>query len=183
MLKNIEKSIEMLKKLKGKQQQQKIREGLSELFKAMGYGAISEEILNNREAKRNALFGLKMCLSDKKSNRYNTKGETIWVCPPEKIEKLKWFESEMKDVIELLEDNTENQKKYLKLKLDYDNANFEYNQRLFEHDEFIKELDRKNNDNWKEELEKWKKETYRLEKIKKDAENKLDNFVMNNLKS
>lgn len=178
---NIEKSIEVLKKLKKEQEQQKIREGLNELFQAMGFGAVAEEILNNREAKRNAIYGLKLYLRDKKSNRYNTNGEVVWVCPPEKIEKLKWFESEMKGIIELLEDNTENEKRYLKLKLDYDNAQFVYNQRLFGHDDFIKKLDRRNNANWKEELKKWKKETDMLERIARDAENELDNFIMSNL--
>lgn len=178
---NIEQSLEVLKQIKEEQEQQRIKEGLSELFKAMGFGAISEEILNNRRAKENAMFGLKMYLRDKKSDRYNTKGEVVWNCPQERIKKLKWFESEMKEIISLLEDNTENQKKYLKLKLDYNNANFEYNQRLFEYEEFIKKLNRKNNNNWEKELEEWKKETDRLEQIKKDTENKLDNFIMSNL--
>lgn len=178
---NIKQSLDALKQIKEEQEQQKIRKGLSELFKAMGYGAIADEILNNREAKRNSAHGLKMYLRDKKSNRYNTKGKTVWVCPQEKFKKLKWFESEMKEVISLLEDNTENQKKYLKLKLDYNNANFEYNQRLFEYEEFIKKLNRKNNNNWEKELEEWEKETDRLEQIKKDTKNKLDNFIMSNL--
>lgn len=179
---NIENGLKLLEELTKQQEQNKLRENLSNLYKEMGYTAISEQILNNRKPKENALYGLKMFIKDKKANRYdvNTR-KIVWSCPPELEEKLNWFESQVKKVIDMLEGNNDKQRQYMELKLNYDNAYYNYSAKLSHHDDFMKELDRKSNDNWREELRQFSEELSKLEEIKKDTENKLDNFVMSNL--
>lgn len=180
---NIEKALETLKELKERQLKEQTKDLLVNLYKEMGYGAIAEEIENNRNAKQNAMLGLKMFIRDKKSNRIDPETRKIvWSPSEERLQELKYFEEVLTKIInETLENNTPKQEEYLKLKLEYDNAYYNYSVKLGLHDSFIKSLDRKNNSNWKEELEKYSEELDKLEKNKKEAENKLDNFVMNNI--
>lgn len=183
-MKNIEEALTILKELKDKQLQEHTKDLLVKLYKEMGYTAVSEEIANNRHAKDNAIYGLKMFIRDKKSKRINPETrEIVWSPSKERLQQLDYFEATLTEIINsTLENNTPKQEEYLKLKLAYNNAHYNYSVKLGLHDSFIHTLDRKNDIDWKEKLEKYSQELDELEAIQKNTENKLDNFVMDNLK-
>lgn len=182
-MKNIEKALEILKGLKDEQLKEQTKQLLVTLYKEMGYNGIAEEIVNNRRSKDNALQGLKMFVRDKKSKRINPETrEVVWTPSEKRLQELDYFEATLTKIInETLENNTSKQEEYLKLKLNYDNAYYNYSVKLGGFDSFIESLDRKNDTKWKDKLNEYDKEMKKLEDIKKDAENKLDNFVMSNL--
>lgn len=174
-------NMEIIKSLQNEQEQQTIRKGLSKIFKNMGFHTVAEEILNNRFPKTNALRALELYTKKQTVDRNTIIEEVTGTHPNKQEQNVKSFENELRKVIELLEYNTENQRRYLSLKCDYMRTSFNLIRKLESLSSFLMELDKENNNNWKKELEVWQQEVDKLEQDKKISENKLDNFVMSNL--
>lgn len=131
---------------------------LSIIAKKLGYTAVAREIKHNRRAKDNLLYVIKGL--DKK---YTNLTE-------EKQELLETVINKLYNLSDLLKSNSKEQLTYLKLKRDYNNATFELA-------EAYKEL------NFLEaRSEQWRKCHCKIEQLHfdfKEAENKLDDFVLN----
>ncbi|WP_405101499.1 hypothetical protein [Oceanobacillus sp. FSL H7-0719] len=175
-MKNVNEIINQLKGIESEQDKQVIKEGLSKMFKELGYGAISEEIANNRKAKSNALYGLDMYYKSAASDRYNTNGEIIYSHTTGYMDRLNSFRDAAAKIINtFLTDGTDSQQEYLKLMDQYNNEYF----RLATIGEKLDQIEiRSDRQEWAKLYEEYKQQQEKAD----TARNKLDKFVFDNIK-
>lgn len=174
-MKKINNLISQLEKINSKADQEIIKNGIAKLFEEMGYLAIAEEIRNNRKAKSNALYGLKMYYKDIVSDRINPLTNEVFPASEELKEKALAFNIAMTKLInKYLTDGNDKQQKYLELKREYDNAYYKLAMIGGKLDQI--EI-RENRKEWEKLHQEYKKQSIIVDELK----NKLDKFVMDHL--
>lgn len=98
-MKNFNNLISQLENINSKADQEIIKNGIAKLFEEMGYLAIAEEIRNNRKAKSNALYGIKMYYRDIVSDRINPVTNDVFPASEELKEKASAFNMAMTKLI------------------------------------------------------------------------------------
>lgn len=174
-MKKIDNLISQLEKINSKADQEIIKNGIAKLFEEMGYLAIAEEIRNNRKAKSNALYGLKMYYKDIVSDRINPLTNEVFPVSIELKRKASVFNMAMKELInKYLTDGNDKQQKYLELKREYDNAYYKFAMIGGKLDQI--EI-RENRKEWEKLHQEYKEQSIIVDELK----NKLDKFVMDHL--
>ena len=150
------------------------KEFLIKIISEMGFTGALSEIKGNRNSLKNALYAINQFCNDKLAKRYDVKTkEVVWKPSEERIKEVEVFRTTMVDLSNYcLDNNTEKESEYLKLKNKYINLMFEIAQAY-------KELDDIEND--KEYINK-SKSIEKLQEKLNEAENKLDLYVMKNFK-
>lgn len=172
---NINVLINQLESFNSKNDREIIKNGISKLFKELGYSAISEEIKNNRKAKSNALYGLSLYYKSAASDMYNTKGEVIYKHTQEYMTKLDEFKNAMTKLINtFLTDGTEKQQIYINLMNEYENEKYKLNEMLIKLDD---DNLRVNKEEWKQLYNQYKLQDEEVKALK----NQLDQFIMSNI--
>ena len=153
---------------------EEIKELLINIFSEMKYSVALNEIIGGRNPLKNAHYIINHYCNDALSKRYNPETmEVVWTPSEERIKDIEALRSTLLQFANYsLSDNTDKESEYLKLKRDYANCMFEIAQ-------LYKELDSiKDRKEYIAKAKSLDEVQYRL----KDLENKLDLFVMSNLK-
>jgi hypothetical protein len=176
----LEKMVNQLNGLYQEETKQTVVNYLSDLFAEMGYGAISQEIRYNRQAKDNAIYGLKMYHSSLTGDLINPDTREVYKRPQDHIETVNKFCDMLKSVIETYLDNgTDKQREYLKLNGEYENAAYLFHEAMNNLNNFFDNATSRTEN--REEYKKIKEEYDKLDKLAKESKNKLDQFVLENL--
>jgi hypothetical protein len=153
---------------------------LADLFAEMGYGAISQEIRYNRQAKDNALYGLKMYHSGLTGDLINPSTNEVYTRSQDHLDTVNKFCDLLKSVIETYLDNgTDKQREYLKLKGQYENTAYLFHEAMFKLNSFFDTATR--GEESRGEYNRIKEEYNKLDKLAIEAKNKLDQFILENL--
>lgn len=173
---NINYLVGQLERFQKKEDKKLIQHEIANIFKELGYNAISEEIRNNRKAKSNALYGLKLYYKSAASDRYNIKGEIVYRHPQSYMDKLNAFKEGIENLINtFLTDGTDKQQEYIRLMEQYENNHYLMSEKLsYLNSEASDNLNR-------EEWLKLHKEYEKQSILCKETKNELDQFVLKQL--
>lgn len=176
----IEKGLQTLENLLKEEEQNDLRQKIAKLVEIMGFNACSKEIEMNRRSKDNAIYALKHYYKDIIGDRTNPITREVFKIPQETIEKADKFKEIFMQLVNKLENNTENQLKYLELKRTYSNETFKMSAMYEKFNQFMDGITERNEKTTKE-LEEHNQFIKEQQKRLKDAENALDEFVLNNI--
>ena len=134
-------------------------EEIAKIAEVYGYNAVATEIRHNRRARDNF-------------NYIIDKGFLFLDLTKEDYKLVQKLKNILKELSELLPNNNAKQLEYLRLKQDYENATFRLSEQYTKLD-----ILESRSDDWKKEHEKLDHYNFEF----KQAMNKLDDFVLNNL--
>jgi hypothetical protein len=179
-LKQLQSTFDLLKEGLQNESQEKLRNNLSNIALSLGYEGVANEVKNNRNPKENLKGMLNMFLGDISGDRINIVTNEVLKADKKTINQCNEFKKLFNNIIDLIDNNTPNQKEYLKLKIEFINIHWKLAQ-LYKESDLMEDYE-KEDDKKIEIFNKYYNKIKELQKQQKEIENKFDNFIMNNLK-